>query len=243
MGSLNMVNRLKDFFYSDFVTTKQIYIECVLDCLELDSVVLEFGAGRGRNDFVSRDRVRMKVGVDVDPVVLENSGLHEAYVLEGGKLPFSVDTFDLIYSTYVFEHLEHPKQAFTEMCRVLKPGGQLVFVTPQKYGYVALLARITPIWFHKKYFALKSKYSRSVREEKDVFEVFYRANTMRDIRVFSELVGLEILSVVKRESIPNYFTFSAFLFLPAIVLERILNRFELFSFFRNGLVVHLKKKY
>lgn len=46
------------------------------------------------------------------------------------KLPFSDNTFDLIITSHVFEHLENDEQAFQEACRVLKPGGQLIIFVP-----------------------------------------------------------------------------------------------------------------
>lgn len=42
------------------------------------------------------------------------------------ELPFSNDSFDLIYSKGVLVHLEDKQETFHEMFRVLKPGGDLI---------------------------------------------------------------------------------------------------------------------
>lgn len=49
------------------------------------------------------------------------------------KLPFKNESFDLIYSAYVFEHLENPEKVILEAKRVLKNGGDLVIICPN-YG-------------------------------------------------------------------------------------------------------------
>ena len=41
------------------------------------------------------------------------------------KLPFRANTFDVVYSSFVFEHLTNPGNAVKEMFRVLKKGGKV----------------------------------------------------------------------------------------------------------------------
>lgn len=46
------------------------------------------------------------------------------------SLRFPDETFDLVISQDVFEHIAEPRQAFAEVARVLKPGGSHVFTIP-----------------------------------------------------------------------------------------------------------------
>lgn len=46
------------------------------------------------------------------------------------KLPFEKDFFDIILFNDVIEHLENPKVALENICRVLKKGGILYITTP-----------------------------------------------------------------------------------------------------------------
>jgi SAM-dependent methyltransferase len=52
----------------------------------------------------------------------------------GEGLPFPDDTFDLILSHEVLEHVQDDLQAVVEMVRVLREGGRLVLFTPNR-GY------------------------------------------------------------------------------------------------------------
>jgi SAM-dependent methyltransferase len=49
-------------------------------------------------------------------------------------LSFSPDSFDLVLSSDVLEHVADPYRAHREVCRVLRPGGHHVFTVPYEEG-------------------------------------------------------------------------------------------------------------
>lgn len=49
------------------------------------------------------------------------------------RLTFDDDSFDLVISSDIFEHVRKPYEAFAEIHRVLKPGGMHVFTVPLKW--------------------------------------------------------------------------------------------------------------
>ena len=51
------------------------------------------------------------------------------------RLPFLDQTFDLVTANMVVEHLANPATEFTEVHRVLRPGGIFVFHRPNVFGY------------------------------------------------------------------------------------------------------------
>jgi SAM-dependent methyltransferase len=152
--------------------------------------VLDFGAGRG--EFMENDPSGYRVwlqnfkgrcthvtGCDPDPVVLTNPTLDSADVIKIGEpQPYGDEQFDLIVSRYVFEHVANPEWAAAELLRVLKPGGWICAVTPNKWGYVALASRLVPNWLHSRALAR----IQPGRLEEDVFPTAYRLNRPGDIR-------------------------------------------------------------
>jgi SAM-dependent methyltransferase len=160
--------------------------------LDANSTVLDFGAGRGlwateplpdlsRTLRAFHERVARVVGVDVDPVVVNNATLQEATVIEPGQpLPFADNTFDLVLADYVLEHVRHedaPTVA-SEILRVLRPGGWFAARTPNKWGLIGVGARTVPNRLHTR--ALSRLQPGRLPE--DVFPVAYAMNTRRVLR-------------------------------------------------------------
>lgn len=167
-------------------------------------VVLEFGAGRGANISECRSnylrelqtlkgRCARVMGCDIDPVVMENPYLDDARIQQiDGPIPFDDNTFDLVVSSWVFEHVKNAEQMASELLRVTKPGGYIVARTPNKHGYVALAARLVSSERHVPMLRKIQPERKSV----DVFPTVYRMNTRRDIkRLFSAKADVYISCV------------------------------------------------
>ncbi len=92
------------------------------------ALVLDTGAGWGR--FRPLFRHCRYIAQDLCTVAEWNYG-HISVVSDLQHLPFYDNTFDLVISTQVLEHVKDPAQAIIEMHRVLKPGGSLLLTLPQ----------------------------------------------------------------------------------------------------------------
>jgi ubiquinone/menaquinone biosynthesis C-methylase UbiE len=147
---------------------------------------LDIGAGTrihhgwiGASEHHLASRADILIGCDlVGDHLARNGSLTGAAVGGAGQLPFRDECFDVVTANMVLEHLEHPRQVFTEVERVLKPGGHFVFVTPNRWNPVVWLASL-----------LLSKPARKAlarlvegREAEHVFFTFYRANSPRAIQ-------------------------------------------------------------
>jgi len=65
-------------------------------------------------------------GLNIDSDVAENVNA------DGERLPFKDDCLDYIFSFHTMEHLPHPESAIREWIRVVKPGGMIYMVMPDK---------------------------------------------------------------------------------------------------------------
>jgi SAM-dependent methyltransferase len=150
-----------------------------------NSVVIDFGAGRGAAHFDDpseyrrrlsnfKGRVSKVVGLDVDPAVMANPSLDEAFLFDAdGHAPLPAATADIILSDHVFEHVGDPAHSAAEIDRLLKPGGWICARTPNRFGYIALANRLIPD-------PTSNWVLRTVqpgRKSEDVFRAFYRLNT------------------------------------------------------------------
>ena len=71
-----------------------------------------------------------KLGYTVTSIDIE-SNYPKAQIIDANKvLPFEDNSFDLIWSSEVLEHLDDPAFSISEMKRVLKSDGQIVMTTP-----------------------------------------------------------------------------------------------------------------
>ncbi|NSW53449.1 MAG: methyltransferase domain-containing protein [Anaerolineae bacterium] len=98
--------------------------------------VFEDGCGVGQYLHHLAQEAALAVGLDVelDRVREANAGLGSALLGVGEALPLPGNTFDLVLSHEVLEHVDDDRMAAQEIVRVLKPGGRLVLFVPNR-GY------------------------------------------------------------------------------------------------------------
>jgi SAM-dependent methyltransferase len=100
---------------------------------------LDLGCGNGGYDsellLAGVDRI---VGVDVEPervAFARGRGLNRAdyFVLRDETLPFDADCFDGVWMNEVLEHVCDERLVLSEVHRVLRPGGVLVLMSPNRW--------------------------------------------------------------------------------------------------------------
>lgn len=199
---------------------------------------LDLGAGRGhRNELAFKGRCEFIAGVDPDEVVLQNPNLDEAKVQSPPDyaIPYPDDSFDLVFSNSVIEHITDGESFFAEIYRVLKPGGLFIGKTPNRRHYVPMLARVTPHWFHDFYNRLRG------RASEDTFPTTYVCNTVGSLRSVCAKVGFEVESLETVEGRPEYLRLSFPTYLVGMAYERMVNSAKCFEGIRFVMFLHARK--
>ncbi|HMQ03349.1 MAG TPA: methyltransferase domain-containing protein [Pyrinomonadaceae bacterium] len=137
------------------------------------------------------ERTRCIVGIDpYHPSIVRHSSITKRVAGSASALPFENATFDLVTANMVVEHLDDPQRQFSEIVRVLKPGGRFVFHTVNRAGYFARMRAIVPDRLAKPLAGILDG-----RSSADVFGVHYLANRESEIYELSERAGARIESI------------------------------------------------
>ncbi len=99
---------------------------------------LEIGSTEGFGTSKIAEKVRMVIAVDKDKETIEHASAKNKQqnvkfkVADGTNLPFNDESFDLVVSLQVIEHIEDDHKYLQEIKRVLKPKGLFFCSTPNK---------------------------------------------------------------------------------------------------------------
>lgn len=101
------------------------------------STVLDLGCGDGYGTQILAKNVEKIIGIDIDPLIIEKA--REKYdagvdfaVYEGNLIPYQDETFDVITSFQVIEHVTDVDLFLSEIQRVLKSKGVAYISTPNR---------------------------------------------------------------------------------------------------------------
>lgn len=224
MLSLDQQNLLRQRYRQmnpDWQPATEVYSGLVIQHLQPDNRLLDLGCGRGGLVEQLAHPLEKIVGVDPDHVSLSQhrlSGTNPPFSRVAGlsrQLPFSGETFDVVFTSWVLEHLNHPEDDWRQISRILRPGGLFIFITPNKRHPLANLNR-----FLGRFKRLQSQLVQRFygRLPVDSFPTYYRANTAADLGRLATTAGMQ-LKLLQAIPDPTYTAFSQSLFRLSCWLE------------------------
>jgi len=228
---------LYEHYYSGRKFHDSWYRDAIHRHLPKNCRLLDAGCGRYLRFSRELQGTASVVGIDMERQ-LETKNARAPYGVCGdvGRLPFSSGSFDMIICRSVVEHLAEPEHVFQEFARVLRPGGKVVILTPNKYDYISLAAALTPYRVHRW---LVSRIFRI--PDDDVYPTLYRANTGRALRRTMKRAGLQETDIQFINHYPAYLMFSPILFRLGVAYER-LTALSLFRFLRGSILCVFEKR-
>jgi len=150
--------------------------------------VLDLGCNNGYGTERVAHTAARAAGVDVSPQSIEAAQQRESArdiefrVIDGSRLPFDDESFDLVISFQVIEHIADYAPYLSEIRRVLATGGSVVFTTPN--GPLRLDPDMKP-WnpFHVREF--------SPSELRDLLQTWFPQVEIRGLFAGEELYDVE----------------------------------------------------
>ncbi|HTZ40594.1 MAG TPA: class I SAM-dependent methyltransferase [Syntrophales bacterium] len=140
--------------YKRMKNTESLFLDAVRGKPRVS--VLDVGCGDGYHIFVfdTVEGIREQAtfqGVDISELKVEfarrislEMGFENVQFAEGKaeNLGFRDESFDIVLCSDVVEHLENPERCFSEIRRVLKPGGTAVITTPNSSSAMIRFANL-----------------------------------------------------------------------------------------------------
>jgi ubiquinone/menaquinone biosynthesis C-methylase UbiE len=214
-------NRLRSL-WPGWRPATEVYEAAVRRHLIPGTHLLDVGCGRGGVvEQVAGEAITL-TGIDPDRRSLaehrlppERMGRAVAWL---ETVPFPTNTFDLVISSWVLEHLAEPEAAWNEIGRVLHPGGHLVILTPNLRHPVTWLNQILARSKSLQGALVPRLYGRA---EGDAFPVRYQSNSVPQIERLATRAGLMPV-VIETIADPTYLAFSEPLFKFGCRLERLM---------------------
>jgi|HubBroStandDraft_1064217.scaffolds.fasta_scaffold247381_1 SAM-dependent methyltransferase len=238
---LMLMARVQDLlkkYYPSEEDAYRLFEQEIAKHLKPDHTLLDAGCGRTAPVLsLFKPKVAQAIGVDLVDFSpeLRASGL-TLLNRNLGDLGLPSESVDVVISRSVVEHLEDPAAVYRELCRVLKPGGSFIFITPNIWSYPIAIARLVPNRFH----AILVDWAEG-RPDADTFETYHRSNSFRTIRKLAAQTGLTVASLRYLNMFPNYLMFHPWAFRAGVFYERTIRRIRILHPLQHWILAVLLK--
>lgn len=158
------------------------------------SAVSVLEAGCGSTSHLHLKEEWRVTGIDISQNQLDrNLQLKEKILGDLQSHVWSTDSFDMIVSWDVLEHLPQPRKALENLVGGLKPEGLLVLALPNLYSLKGLVTKFTPFFFHEWFYRYIIGDKRE-KHEFDQFPTFLRNDVAPyRLRQFARQNGLAVI--------------------------------------------------
>lgn len=190
--------------------------------------------GAGRSVVIENQLASSGFPFVCDRADIENFQIREHYV--GDYYQCSVEAmhqikskeYDAVFSNYLLEHVQDLNKAASEIYRILKPAGIFVASIPNPTAPEFLLAKYTPLWFHK------------IIRGKEAWETHYAFKNIKALRTIFQKAGFETIAVFVWSFMEGYLERFVILNKLARLYDKFLDIVQIKRFMNNACVVFKK---
>jgi SAM-dependent methyltransferase len=231
-----MAQRLRERYYGTYRHPSVQLRDRVVALLEPHMTLMDAGCGREAPSLrFFLGKARRLIGVElVEPRNIPSTIEYYRRDLAHTGLPDQ--SVDIIMSQSVFEHLDEPDEVLRELFRILRPGGHLVVLAPNKWDYGSVLAMLVPNRLHP---AVVEHVEG--RPQEDTFPTRFRCNTEGAVRKRAAKANLQVVEIEFLNQYPNYFLFNGPLFFLGMLYERLTTRLHMLRKLRGWMLFTLRR--
>ncbi|WP_197444004.1 class I SAM-dependent methyltransferase [Maioricimonas rarisocia] len=211
-----LVGHIRRRLYADLASPRRRYRREIVSASESADAILDIGCGYEAPDLAAIPNCDAdRVGIDMVSDFRPERAPGVVFIVGNSEhLPFRNESFSLVICRSVLEHVVHPQRVFEEISRVLKPGGQFRFLTPNRWDYVSLGASVIPNSMHGRLVK-----AMTGRDEEDTFPTFYRANSRNTLQRLAKDSGLVVERLEMLREHPHYLQFNPLAYLAGAAFE------------------------
>ena len=159
--------------------------------------VIALNAGAGTSDVLERVICLSHANIRFDRVDIVDAAVNHPAVRNTWRcsvenMPMVADeAYDMVVAKWLLEHVRNVAAALSEFSRVLRPGGCLIAAVPNPVAPEFLIARFSPMKFHKLF-------------KPGGFETHYSFRSIGALVGLARRVGLETIEIVYSPDTASY---------------------------------------
>ena len=119
--------------YAGFRNRRRLALLTALIPVGPQDAVLEIGPNQGLLLDAFKERARSVVGIDINEAVVRQLARPDLLCMDATLMSFANESFNTVIGIEVFEHIGALQQVFSEVERVLVPGGRCYMTVPFEF--------------------------------------------------------------------------------------------------------------
>jgi 2-polyprenyl-3-methyl-5-hydroxy-6-metoxy-1,4-benzoquinol methylase len=150
--------------------------------------ILDWGTGKGHISYLLSKKGFTVTSCDIfeesaddssfgqDTPILEKYGIKVEPLMHSYKLPYDNNSFDIVLSFGVLEHVASDSESISEIGRILTKGGIFCcFHLPQPYSWTQKIQHIRGNYYHDRFYTLDSIEKLALKGGLELLDVWSRA--------------------------------------------------------------------
>lgn len=198
-----MIKKIFQKMYPKYQHRWEVYDNLLKSTITNNTVWLDIGCGK--NELVAKYGQKAKKAIGID--LLDEKDRVPAPFLQSDlrHIPLESGYANLVTLRMVVEHLEKIPEDFSEVVRLLVPGGKLIILTTNALSPIIFIPRLLPYrmksWIIQKTFQVDSR---------EIFPTHHRFNTKK--MMTTGIQEMELIQLEFLEQVPFHRPFLTLLF-------------------------------